>query len=120
MPFSAAAFVIAGLSLIGVPLTAGFISKWYLLLASLEHGQWLLAVIIVGGSLLALAYVWQVVEQLYFCAPPGDRPAITEAPWSLLIPTWIMVIANVYLGIDSSLTVNLADQAMRALLEAQP
>lgn len=120
MPLSAAAFVIAGLSLIGVPLTAGFISKWYLLLASLEHGQWLLALIIVGGSLLALAYVWQVVEQLYFHAPPADRPAVTEAPWSLLIPTWLVVIANLYLGIDSSLTVNLADQAMRALLETQP
>ena len=120
MPLSAAAFVIAGFSLIGVPLTAGFISKWYLLLASLEHGQWLLAVIIVGGSLLALAYVWQVIEQLYFHEPPAGRPSVTEAPWSLLIPTWLVVIANVYLGIDSSLTVNLADQGMRALLEARP
>ena len=120
MPLSAASFVIAGLSLIGVPLTAGFISKWYLLLATLEQDQWLLAGIIVVGSLLALGYVWRVIEQLYFRDSPHDRPAVREAPWSLLIPTWTVIAANVYFGIDSHLTLSLAERAMQALMEAAP
>ena len=120
MPLTAAAFVVSGLSLIGVPLTAGFISKWYLLRATLEQGQWLLALIIVVGSLLALGYVWRVVEQLYLRPAPTDRDAVRDAPWSMLVPTWTLVAANLYFGIDSRLTVGLAGQAMRALLEGAP
>ena len=120
MPITAAAFVISGLSLIGVPLTAGFISKWYLLRATFEQGQWLLAMIIVAGSLLALGYVWRVVEQLYFRPAPIDREAVRDAPWSMLVPTWTLVAANLYFGIDSRFTVGLAGQAMLALLEHAP
>lgn len=120
MPLTAAAFVVSGLSLIGVPLTAGFISKWYLLRATLEQDQWLLALIIVVGSLLALGYVWRVVEQLYLRPIPTDREAVRDAPWSMLVPTWTLTLANLYFGIDSRLTVNLAHQAMRALLEGAP
>ncbi|MGB5235175.1 MAG: monovalent cation/H+ antiporter subunit D family protein, partial [Candidatus Macondimonas sp.] len=103
-----------------VPLTAGFISKWYLLRATLEQDQWLLALIIVVGSLLALGYVWRVVEQLYLRPAPTDREAVRDAPWSMLAPTWTLVAANLYFGIDSRLTVGLAGQAMRALLEGAP
>lgn len=120
MPLTAAAFVVSGLSLIGVPLTAGFISKWYLLRATLEQDQWLLALIIVVGSLLALGYVWRVVEQLYLRPAPTERDAVRDAPWSMLVPTWTLVAANLYFGIDSRLTVGLAGQAMRALLEGAP
>ncbi|MBT6800392.1 MAG: monovalent cation/H+ antiporter subunit D family protein, partial [Rhodospirillales bacterium] len=44
MPWTMAAFVVGGLSLIGVPLTVGFISKWYLIVAALEAGYWPIAV----------------------------------------------------------------------------
>ena len=72
MPLTAAAFVAGGLSLIGVPLTAGFISKWYLVLAALERGMWPVAVLVLGGSLIAVAYVWRVVEAAYFREPEGE------------------------------------------------
>ena len=49
MPWTFAAFVLAGLSLIGVPLTVGFISKWYLVTAALENDGWLLAVLVLAG-----------------------------------------------------------------------
>jgi multicomponent Na+:H+ antiporter subunit D len=45
-----------------VPGTAGFVSKWYLILAALEKGQWWLVFLIVLSSLLAVAYVWRFVE----------------------------------------------------------
>ena len=66
MPFTMAAIVIGGLSLIGVPLTVGFVSKWYLIFAVIEKGWWPVAVLILFGSLLAIVYVWRIVEAAYF------------------------------------------------------
>ncbi len=116
MPLTMFAFVLGGLSLIGLPLTVGFISKWYLILAALERGWWPIAGLILLSSLLAVAYVWRVVEAAYFRDPPPDRPRATEAPLALLVPTWILTLANFYFGIDTSVTVGVAADAARALL----
>ncbi len=120
MPWTAAAFVVGGLSLVGVPLTVGFISKWYLVLAALEVNLWPVAALILMSSLLALVYIWRVVEVMYFRPPPDNGPAATEAPWGLLIPTWLMVLANIYFGIDATLTVGAARAAADQLLGAAP
>ena len=117
MPWSFGAFVIAGLSLIGVPLTAGFVSKWYLVQASLEVGQWPLAVLVLGGSLLAIIYIWRVVEIAWFGSPSTRAAEATEAPLGLLIPTWILVLANLYFGTHTGLTVGVANLAARTLAE---
>jgi len=123
MPLTMAAFVICGLSLVGVPLTAGFISKWYLIFAALERGLWVVALMVVAASLIALVYIWRVVEVAYFRPAPeaavnGDTPR--EAPLSLLIPTWALVAATVYFGIDTTLTVDVAGRAAEQLLGAAP
>lgn len=121
MPWTMAAFTVGGMSLIGIPLTAGFISKWYLILAALEGRSWWLAAFIVASSLLAVVYVWRVVEAAYFKAPPdGVGAERREAPLSLLVPTWILAAANVYFGLDTSLPVGVAGHAARALLGAGP
>jgi multicomponent Na+:H+ antiporter subunit D len=116
MPWTMAAFVAAGLSLIGIPLTAGFISKWYLVRAALESGLWPVAALVVASSLLAVAYIWRVVEVAYFTPPPAGADARDEAPLSLLVPTLILAAANVYFGIDAGFTLGAADRAARALL----
>jgi multicomponent Na+:H+ antiporter subunit D len=118
MPWTMAAFVAGGLSLIGVPLTVGFVSKWYLVLAALEQGLWPLVIAVVASSLLAVAYVWRVVEIAYFRGPARD--GVREAPWSLLLPTWVLVLANFWLGVDTRVTVGLATQAAQALIGAAP
>ncbi len=64
--------VLAGLSLIGVPGTAGFVSKWYLVLAALEAGRWWLAALVVVTSLIAVAYVWRFVEAAYLSPPSAQ------------------------------------------------
>ena len=120
MPWTAAAFVAGGLSLIGIPLTAGFISKWYLVQAAFERGWWLVAALIVLSSLLAVVYVWRVVERAYFQDPPADAPPVTEAPISILLPTWILVAANVYFGIDARLPVAIAQRAAETLFGVAP
>ena len=70
------------------------------------------------SSLLAVAYVWRVVEAAYFRDPPPDRPRATEAPPALLAPMWVLVLANFYFGIDASATVGIAADAARTLLGA--
>ncbi len=119
MPFTMAAFVISGLSLIGVPLTVGFISKLYLVRAALERGMWPVAALVLMGSLLAVIYVWKVVEVAYFRQPAGEV-GIREAPLSLLIPTWTLVLANLWFGIDAKLTVGVAIRAAQSLLRVGP
>ena len=116
MPITMAAFVVAGLSLIGVPLTVGFVSKWYLVMGAIEGGLWPVAVLILLSSLLALIYIWRVVEVAYFRARPADAAEISEAPASLLVPTWVLVGATVFFGIFTSLSVGLASAAARMLL----
>jgi multicomponent Na+:H+ antiporter subunit D len=119
MPFTMAAFVLGGLSLIGVPLTVGFISKWYLVQAALEQGLWPLAAVVLLGSLLAVIYVWKIVEVAYL-SPPPEGHSIREAPLSLLIPTWILVLANLFFGIDAKLTSEVATRAAQSLLGVGP
>ncbi len=116
MPWTMAAFVAGGLSLVGVPLTVGFISKWYLVLGALENGLWPVAVLVLFGSLLAVVYIGKVVEVAYFNDPLPDQSGITEAPLSLLIPTWVLTLANIYFGIDASLTAGVAGRAAQLLM----
>jgi multicomponent Na+:H+ antiporter subunit D len=116
MPFTSFGIVLCGLGLVGVPGTAGFISKWYLVLAALERGQWWLVFAIVVSSMLALVYVWRFVEAAYFREPPRGAAPAREAPLSLAVPAWAMAIASVYFGIETSLTVDSASQAAAMLL----
>ena len=116
MPWTMGAFVVGGLGLIGVPLTVGFISKWYLVLGALERGWWFAAALVLLSSLLAVVYIWRVVEVAYLKPVPEDAPKIEDAPPAMLIPTWILIGASVYYGINTDLTVGVAKQAAQQLL----
>jgi multicomponent Na+:H+ antiporter subunit D len=120
MPWTMAAFVAGGLSLIGIPLTGGFISKWLLLEAVFESGYWWLAALIVASSMLAIVYVWRVVEVMYFQPAPASRERVSEAPPALLLPTLLLAAANIYFGIETSIPVGLARAAAETLLGAAP
>jgi len=113
MPWTSAAVVIAGLSLIGVPGTAGFISKWMLVQAALEKGWWPVALLIVASSLLAVVYVWRAIEVLYL------KPAKTDArevPLSMLAPIWVAALATIWFGLDTGTTLTAARAAAEGLL----
>jgi multicomponent Na+:H+ antiporter subunit D len=116
MPLTSFGIVLCGLSLIGVPGTAGFVSKWYLILAALEKGQWWLVFLIVLSSLLALAYVWRFVEVAYFREPRKDTADGPDVPWSMALPAGVLVAATLYFGLDTSFTVGSASQAAAGLL----
>ena len=114
MPLTFLAFAIGGIGMIGVPMTAGFVSKWYLVLGALEAGLWWVAVIVLLASLLAVVYVWRVIEVGWFREPPDD--AVIEAPMAMLIPTGIMIGASVVFGIWTGPMVHVAREAAAMLL----
>jgi multicomponent Na+:H+ antiporter subunit D len=120
MPLTSAAFVVGGLSLVGVPGTVGFVSKWYLVAGALERGWVGLALLILLSSVLALAYVWRVVEVLYFRRREDGSNGWNEAPLGMLLPTWILIGAAVYFGLETDLTVGVATRAASELLGALP
>lgn len=115
MPFTTFAFTLGGLGMIGVPMTAGFVSKWYLVLGALDTGDWWLAVLILLASLLAVVYVFKVLEIAYFQDPPEGATS-EEAPLSMLVPTYALVLASIYYGIDTAPMLDAARAAAEMFL----
>jgi len=116
MPYTSFAWVIGGLGLIGVPLTAGFISKWLLLTSALENQWWAVAILMLASSLLAVIYVWRVVELLYFSEPSKPARSAKEAPISMLIPTYVVIAATVVFGCWTVYSAGWAKTAAMTLL----
>ena len=119
MPLTAAAFVIGGLSLIGIPGTAGFISKWLLIEALMDRGgQGLLMVaIVLISSLMAVVYVWRTVEVLYF--KPATQNVLeakrTEAPLLMLAMIVLIAAMNIVFGVMPDVPITLAETAAEIL-----
>jgi multicomponent Na+:H+ antiporter subunit D len=120
MPWTSAAIVVCGLSLIGVPGTAGFISKWLLINAALQSGPWgwgLVAIILIS-SLMAVFYVWRIVEAIYFQDPIEEDAPKSEAPIQMLLVTGLVALLNIYFGIFPQVPLELANSAAALLLES--
>jgi multicomponent Na+:H+ antiporter subunit D len=115
MPLTMAAFVAAGLALIGVPGTAGFISKWALVSAAIEDGSPWLAFLIMASSVLAVVYVWRLVEVIYFAEPDGEVER-KDAPLRMLLPTWLLAGMTIWFGLFSDFPVEVAETAARQLM----
>lgn len=118
MPLLMAAFLISGLSLIGVPLTAGFVSKWYLIKASFEASYWGLIVVIVISSIMAIVYIWKFIEVAYFKAPEKETIVLDDnqkTPYLLFFILFVFVVANIYFGLNSSINVDMAGAIAKEL-----
>ncbi len=117
MPWTMAAFSVGGFGLVGFPLTAGFISKWYLLKGCVQAGYWPLVLVVLVGSLFAVMYFWKLFEQIWFTEAPKGAPEVKEAPPTMLIATWMLILTSLYFGIHASFTTEMAGNAARFLLE---
>jgi multicomponent Na+:H+ antiporter subunit D len=105
MPYTCAAFAIVALSMIGVPPSVGFVSKLYIILASLEAKKIVFVVIILLSSLLNLVYFWRVIETIYMKREEGTEhshdlhPPKEEIPLSMLIPVLTLASLCIIMGI---------------------
>ena len=127
MPWTMSAFVVGALSLIGVPGTAGFVSKWYLVTAAFAEGPlgYFLIAVIVVGSLMAVVYSWRIVEATWFAQevqadPVTAETSTGEAPLAMLTVVWLAALSNIYFGLFTALPRALAEGAAGALIAGVP
>ncbi len=105
-PWTAAAVVVAGLSLVGVPPLGGFFGKWYVLTAAVAEGRWYFAAAIVAGSLASIVYVFRILQQILFAQPAGEDQA-REGPAVAVLACLTLAAVVVLLGIGNERVVSL-------------
>lgn len=89
-PWTAAVMTVACLSMIGVPLTAGFWSKWLLASGALQTGHGGVVVVLLISSLLTAVYSWRILQRVWF-APASVTPKMErEVPWSMRVPALVL------------------------------
>lgn len=115
MPAAFAMLVLGGLALIGVPLTAGFISKLAVLEVAFARGQIVLATAILLSALLTAVYVWRIVEAGLLGAPPKAAPAAAAIHPMFLPPLLVLGAGILWLGLDSRWSLGLGLAAARGL-----
>jgi len=103
MPFTFAAFGIASLSMIGAPPVAGFVTKWKLLVGTMEMEHYYIGILLVllASTLLNVGYFAPVTYKAFFGKrPKGEKyEGIKEAPLSMVIPIMVAAIISVLIGI---------------------
>ncbi|MFC1967698.1 complex I subunit 5 family protein [Chloroflexota bacterium] len=118
MPWLMACFTVAALSMIGVPPTAGFFSKWYLILGSIDANNWVFVGVVLASSLLNAVYFFRVLEKMYTKAPHGYADAgMTRDPGPrTLVPVVILAVGIIGLGlVNAFIVTNILELVVAAL-----
>jgi len=120
MPLMMAAFTVAALSMVGIPPTCGFFSKWYLILGGIDAGNWVFVAVILASSLLTAVYFFRLIEKI-FAVPSGGDPAVeqaTEPSARILVPILILAVGIIVLGFINAVIVSNILQPVVALLQS--
>lgn len=97
LPLTLFAFALAGVTLMGLPPSGGFLAKWLLLDAALAQGAWALAAVIIAGGLLAAVYVFRVLRQAFLFVPAAETAS--HAPPLMEWTAFLLAAASVLLGL---------------------
>jgi multicomponent Na+:H+ antiporter subunit D len=114
MPVTMIAFFIGSLSVIGLPPTGGFFSKWYLVLGTLQADQMPMLLVLLGSTLLNAAYFLPIVYKAFFCTPEQSmfENTIQEAPVWCVAPLVVTAVGSIVLFFYPTLFLNLAKLAI--------
>ncbi len=121
MPWTMGAFAIAALSMIGIPPTAGFLSKWYIFLGSLDAENWFVIIVLLASTLLNAAYFMPIVYRAFFLAPPEQTKSVGaaathddhgEAPLPIVIALTATAAGTVVLFFFADIPLQLALQVV--------
>jgi multicomponent Na+:H+ antiporter subunit D len=103
MPYTCFAMILAAQAMIGNPPSAGFVTKWYLILAALDAEKYLFVGVIFFSTLLMIIYFWRLIEIMYIRTDSHNGETLTlpvdEAPASMLIPTLALGVLTFVIGI---------------------
>jgi formate hydrogenlyase subunit 3/multisubunit Na+/H+ antiporter MnhD subunit len=97
LPVTLFAFGLSGMTLMGLPPSAGFLAKWQIIEAALAQGHWIIAVVALAGGLLAAVYVLRVLRQAFLLAP--ERRTLATVPRALEWTAFFLAAASVLLGL---------------------
>ncbi|MEC9205922.1 MAG: proton-conducting transporter membrane subunit [Pseudomonadota bacterium] len=106
-PYMMSAFVILSFGLIGIPLTSGFISKWYLVTSILDSNFWYLSIIVLLTSFMTLFYIWKLIEKIYFVQTNNTKTGSVLVHQGLGV--FVLAALTLYLGIDTTFTVGVSE-----------
>jgi len=114
MPVTMIAFFVGSLSVIGLPPTGGFFSKWYLVLGTLEAHQWPILIVFLFSSLLNAAYFLPIVYKAFFCTEEEALfdNKLEEAPIWCVVPLVLTALGSILLFFYPTLFLNLAELAI--------
>jgi len=116
MPFTMIAFTIGSLSMIGLPPTSGFISKWYLFFGSIEAHQMSIIIVLLASMVLNAFYFLPIVYAAFFKElPPGEKAERDEAPAFMVVPIMITAIGTLALLFWPSLFFELAGMVVASV-----
>ena len=110
MPWTIAALVIVGLSMIGIPPTGGFFGKWYIILGALDAGNYVAVGAVLAATLLTLAYFVKIFEYVFFEPAPAGKTPASEIPGPMKFSMGALSAAIIFLGL-------LSDQMVTLILE---
>ncbi|MCL1985475.1 MAG: oxidoreductase, partial [Betaproteobacteria bacterium] len=99
MPLTLLAFAVGGLSVVGVPPSNGFTSKWIIYHALMEAGEPFLALLSLVGSVITLAYIAKFLHAAFLGQPSQNLDQVHEAPKVMLIPMMILSAGTVITGV---------------------
>ena len=128
MPWTMAAFSIAALSIVGIPPTAGFITKWFLAAGSIEADKLAVFFVLLTGTLLSAAYYLRIIRTAFFGSPareggeeathqaaggsPQEPERIREVSPLILAPLLVSAALSVILGIYPGFFIDLVQLAL--------
>jgi len=118
MPYTAFAFILAALAMIGMPPSVGFVTKWYLIIAALHAGKYIFVAVIFFSTILMIVYFWNVIEIMYIRVEEKagnetrlltpelsdggqvrNEITVDEEPVSMLIPGLVLALLCFVIGI---------------------
>ncbi len=112
MPWTMAAFALASLSVVGIPVTSGFVSKWYLAIGAVEAQSLILLAVLLVSSLLNAIYLGSIVYKAYFEKESSANEEIREVPW-IVAPLTISAALSLLLGLYSDPVLALAGRVLQ-------
>ncbi len=118
-PVVAASFVGLVVALIGLPPTVGFVGKWYIAIAAMEQGLWIVALFVVVSTMLTLGYVVPFVDRLYFAPFEGTDHGSETVTVAMVVVVALAVVLSLAIGLGSVFLESALREAIEQLIAAE-
>ena len=109
-------FSLCAISLIGLPPTSGFVSKWYLATGGLEAGSVLVPIVLLLSALLTAGYLFPIISTAFFKPVPEGAEPVTEPPKMMLIPIVVLTGIVLLTGLFPNPIINVLSDISKAVI----